>query len=145
MGATMVMGRFFTAKYANVHELPTITDLRMICKCWANVKDSKCKTEVVGALPNVPYNNTGKTITALVSVEKNNTGITAFSFSDFFFNISYTPSSAADAMAINTQIILHFFVSRKGKQVQKLERNFIGSDLCLFKLIKRLRIVAPNI
>jgi hypothetical protein len=79
IGAAMVIGRFFTAKNASNQLDTTITDLININPCSRLV--------VSGIYKFIDLNNSGKKaepivigrkISALVSVDKKSTGITAF-------------------------------------------------------------------
>lgn len=76
------------AKYAIVHDEPTITDFRKKSKWAEKGRDEKYKREWVFDSRKEPYSKIGVNIIELVRTEKNKTGITAFSFREVFFKIS---------------------------------------------------------
>jgi hypothetical protein len=88
MGEAMVMGKCFIAKYDNTHDVPTITDLSIKCRCadndWGLIYQ-KCPAR---SGLKCEMNKMGIKIIALLSVLKNNTGSTAFFFNDNFWKMS---------------------------------------------------------
>ena len=88
IGLAIVIGRCLKAKYANIHELPTMIDLikKYICSFHETIG-----TKSIPAVdfPVILENeNKQIKIKAPDSDEIKSTGITAFSFSEFFFNKS---------------------------------------------------------
>lgn len=89
MGENTVTGKCFMAKKASIQLETTIADFNKTCKCWAklSVGEKKPMDENVSG-KNIEPITTGKKMTVLVNVEKNNTGITAFPFNEVFLKIS---------------------------------------------------------
>ena len=89
IGVTIVIGRFFNAKYARIHEVPTMTALAKKCRCASSVCGGMNQIfEEAYSGARIDVVRLGKKMREPLKVAKKSTGMTALLFKDHFFATS---------------------------------------------------------